>query len=45
MSWPPEECPECSAESFEKRYASGGGWRVDAYVCTYCGHRIRRQAR
>jgi ribosomal protein L37AE/L43A len=38
----PHECPECGNPSFRKRYTTGAGWRVDCYVCTACGHRVRR---
>ena len=38
----PHECPECGGAAFRKRYTTGGGWRVDSYVCQGCGHRVRR---
>jgi DNA-directed RNA polymerase subunit RPC12/RpoP len=42
MTWPPDECPDCGSGVLEKRYTTGSGWRVDAYVCGDCGRRIRR---
>jgi hypothetical protein len=29
------------ADSYRPRYATGGGWRVVAYVCDGCGRRVR----
>ena len=41
---PPEVCPRCGAvDSYEKRYTTGGGWRVHAFECSECGRTVRRR--
>ncbi len=36
---PPDVCPECGAvDAYEKRYATGGGWRSE-FRCREC-HRV-----
>jgi DNA-directed RNA polymerase subunit RPC12/RpoP len=36
---PPTVCPDCGArDAYERRYTTGGGWRVE-YRCGNCGRR------
>lgn len=40
MSGPPEECPRCGGETFDRQYTTGAGWRVSGYRCRNCGYRV-----